>query len=107
VKELIIEEEALAEYREAASYYEADNPDVALRFVEQVEGIIENIHREPHLWPLDPTISARLGVRRQRVDGFPYSVVYLETPSAIHVLAVAPGKREPGYWRKRLPPSTR
>jgi toxin ParE1/3/4 len=107
VKELIVEEEALAEYREATSYYEAESPDVALRFVEQVEGIIESIHREPHLWPLDPTVPARLGVRRQRIDGFPYAVVYLETPAAVHVLAVAHGKRKPGYWRGRIHPASR
>jgi plasmid stabilization system protein ParE len=103
VKTLIVEEEALAEFREAAEYYKADNPDVALRFVERVEGIIEHIHREPHLWPLDPTVPARLGVRQQRVDGFPHSVVYIETPTAVHILAIAHGKREPGYWRRRSP----
>ena len=103
MKELILEEQALAEYRDATSRYAADNPAAALRFVDLVEAAIDGIQREPHSWPLDPTVPAALGVRRTRIDGYPYSVVYMETASELHVLAVAHGKREPGFWRGRLP----
>jgi hypothetical protein len=41
------------------------------------------------------------GCRRQRVKGFPFSVVYREEPEAIVVYAIRPDARKPGYWRSR------
>jgi toxin ParE1/3/4 len=38
-----------------------------------------------------------------RIPRFPYLVIFLEADAAIQLVAVAHGKRRPGYWRKRLP----
>lgn len=44
-----------------------------------------------------------LGTRFRRVKGFPYLVIYKETPTLTKVIAVAHTSRRPGYWRRRLP----
>jgi toxin ParE1/3/4 len=102
VKRLIVEDGAAAEFEEAASRYEAENRAVAWRFVQQVLAVIDSVHRSPGEWPLAPTVPERFGVRRRLVAGFPFSVVYKETDDAVWVVAVAHGKRRPGYWRKRM-----
>jgi toxin ParE1/3/4 len=104
VKALHVHEDDSAEYGEATEWYEARNPEVALRFVTSVETTIESVHRAPIESPLHPTVSAGLQVRRRLVPNFPYSIVYLHTDVAVFVLAVAHGKREPNYWRSRMPP---
>ena len=41
------------------------------------------------------------GARRELLNDFPYSIVFRETLHEIQVIALAHGKRRPGYWRKR------
>jgi len=41
-------------------------------------------------------------VRRARVPGFPYRLIYEELGDCIHVLAIMHDSREPGYWKSRL-----
>jgi plasmid stabilization system protein ParE len=102
VKPLVLDDAARDEYREAADDYLAANPGVGRRFIERVEEALGRIHAEPHVWPLAPHIPEYLGIRKRRIDGFPHSVVYLEMPNEVRILAVAHGRRKPGYWLRRL-----
>jgi toxin ParE1/3/4 len=102
VKSLIIEEGAELEFEEAAERYDAEGPTVADRFVHSVLAVIESVHRSPGEWPLAPTVPDRFAVRRRLVPGFPFSVVYKELETAIWIVAVAHGKRRPGYFHKRM-----
>jgi hypothetical protein len=36
------------------------------------------------------------------VEGFPYSIVFMVHETETVVLAIAHGKRRPGYWLRRL-----
>jgi len=47
-----------------------------------------------------PTLA--FNTRRVVLNRFPYLVVFRETTSEIEVVAVAHGRRRPGYWRERL-----
>jgi toxin ParE1/3/4 len=40
-------------------------------------------------------------VRRLALRRFPYLLVYKETEDALRIVAVAHGKRKPGYWASR------
>jgi len=60
------------------------------------------IREAPHQWPLVDGVPRTLDVYRRLVDGFPFAIVYVELDAQILVLAVAHGKRRPGYWRERL-----
>jgi hypothetical protein len=41
-------------------------------------------------------------IRRYRVPGFPYNILYRHVGSDVEVLVVAPHRRRPGYWLGRL-----
>ena len=88
--------EALAELREQAVYYENRDAGLGERFLAQVEAAVQ-------LAASMPAIGSpyRLGTRRVFAKEFPHSIVYRETADALIVLAVAPFKRKPGYWRHR------
>jgi len=44
----------------------------------------------------------RAGTRRFVLPRFSYSIVYLDEPDFVLVVAVAHHRREPGYWSDRL-----
>jgi hypothetical protein len=41
-------------------------------------------------------------LRRALLEGFPYAVLFVAVADAVHVLAVAHVRREPGYWFNRI-----
>lgn len=88
--------EALAELQEQAAYYEEQSPGLGLRFVDQVQAAIQ-------LAVIMPGVGSpyRHQTRRVFPKDFPHSVVYLMRGDHLVVLAVAPFRRKPGYWRSR------
>src|SRR6266536_2627179 len=46
--------------------------------------------------------TVRFSPRRALARGFPYSVVYLDEPERVWIVAVMHAKRRLGYWRERL-----
>lgn len=44
------------------------------------------------------------GVRRLFPRDFPYALAYLVDGDLIIIVAVAHGRREPGYWHERVAP---
>jgi toxin ParE1/3/4 len=89
--------EAQLELDEAIAYYEERSPGVGIDLRKQVESAIPKIQ----LYPLRWSPSAH-GTRRFMLRKFPYSLVYLEMPDHLWLVAVAHHKRRPGYWLKRL-----
>ncbi len=63
--------EALEEYREAAHWYENREPNLALRFVGEVEDAIRRILDAPDRWRI-----IEEDVRRCLTHVFPYSILY-------------------------------
>jgi toxin ParE1/3/4 len=83
--------DALAEYEEAAAYY---NARVSADEVEHaLDRIIEN-----------PGIGAPIfhSLRRILVHRFPYGIIYREEAAGPLIVAVAHLSREPSYWRNRV-----
>jgi plasmid stabilization system protein ParE len=85
-----------AEAEEAADHYAADSEDAARRFLVELRHTTNRIRRNPRFYPF-----ALADARHALLHDFPYSVTYRETPHEIQILAIAHGKRRPGYWRKR------
>jgi plasmid stabilization system protein ParE len=100
VKPLVLDDAAREEYQSAARDYLDANPAVGRRFVDRVEETLLRIQQEPHVWPL-ADLPEELGIRKRRIDGFPHSVLYIELPTEVRILAVAHGRRQPGYWLSR------
>jgi len=96
------EDEAGAEYRHAGRWYEERREHLGVEFLDAVDATIDHIVEMPRAGSVVPQVPAELSVRRRAVTRFPYHVIYLETATAIRILAIAHDHRKPGYWRDRL-----
>jgi toxin ParE1/3/4 len=81
----------------AVDYYRSKNPELAKQFYYALDECIENIRQFPEAFLL-----TQRGVRRARVDGFPYLIYYVVDPDAIFIYALAHNKRDQNYWLGRL-----
>ena len=88
--------DALAELQKQAVFYEERGAGLGVRFAEQVEAAIKLAESMPSIGS-----PYRHGTRRVFPRDFPHSVVYRETPDSLLILAVAPFRRKPAYWRHR------
>jgi toxin ParE1/3/4 len=41
------------------------------------------------------------GTRRVVLQRFPFSLVYLDDPDVVTIIAIAQSKQRPGYWKDR------
>ena len=90
--------EAEVEFIEALRYYAGVSPELGARFHHEVEEALADVCAHPRRFRLiDPQ------VRRRLLSGFPYSLLYIDEPDRVWISSVMPLKREPGYWRHRLP----
>lgn len=96
------EPEASAELEHAALWYRRQRLGLGLDFLDAVDRAVALVQRWPHAAPLASGLPMELIVRRAPVETFPYRVVYLTTPEAIRVLAIAHESRRPNYWMDRL-----
>lgn len=88
---------ALEEAEGAIDWYAQENELLAERFLDDVTDTIDRIADRPHQFP-----TYHFGTRRALLKHFPFAVVFRETPDMVEVIAVAHGRRKPGYWRERL-----
>jgi toxin ParE1/3/4 len=86
----------------AAAWYEQRREGLGLEFLGEVDGVFAAIARSPGRFPLYPRVAPELGVRRAAARRFPYSIAFIELPTAVRVLAIAHERRRPGYWVGRL-----
>lgn len=89
--------EAALEFEEAVQFYKQRGRNLGQRFAHEVRITIRKIVATPDRWRV-----LEDDVRRCLVRVFPYSVLYTIESDYILIIAVAHGKREPGYWRHRL-----
>lgn len=89
--------EAIAEASGARMWYAERSSFAADAFMAELDDAIESICKSPDRWP-----NYLHGTRRYLMKRFPYLVVYRVTDDKLQVIAVAHGKRKPGYWRRRL-----
>jgi plasmid stabilization system protein ParE len=89
--------EAVAEARGAREWYEERSPVAAGAFMAELDLAIDRISSSPDRWA-----TYLHGTRRYLLNRFPYFIVYRKTGDKLQVVAVAHGRRRPGYWRYRL-----
>ena len=85
------------EAESAARWYAERGPAAAVAFSEEVDAAESAIARLPHAWPRFDH-----GTRRYLLRRFPFSIVYRVQPTRILIVAVAHGRRRPGYWKSRV-----
>ena len=85
------------EFSEHAVFYEAKEPGLGGRFINEVEAGISAL-------TFYPMIGQAYGgeLRQFFLDDFPFSLVYRIEQDRIWIVAVAHQSRRPRYWRKRV-----
>ena len=87
---------ALEEAEAASEWYRQRSVRAAEMFLDELDRAIERIGDHPGQFP-----EYAFGTRRIVLQRFPYLVVFRETAAGVEIIAVAHGRRRPGYWRDR------
>jgi toxin ParE1/3/4 len=87
---------AREEFEAAYRWYRDRGIDVALRFLREIERAIERVSEEPSLG--QPYLD---DCRRFVCHRFPFLLIYRVRGPVLQVIAIAHGRRRPGYWRRR------
>ncbi len=90
-------DEAEQELVEAVLWYESKEPGLGKRFWFEVGHVLERIIEDPLLWR-----ERAGGYRRVNCPVFPYYITYIIRKQNIIIIAVAHGRRKPGYWKSRI-----
>jgi plasmid stabilization system protein ParE len=96
IRILEIHPAAQEEAEAAARYYATQNTSAAFAFTEELDFAVLELERAPGSYPVHIH-----GTRRILLEHFPYAVVYQFDENRIVIVAVAHGKRRPGYWVER------
>lgn len=89
--------EARAEFLHEVEYFAGISGRLAEHYDRAVRTAETQVAAAPDAWPKYKHKTRRIIDRR-----FKFSLVYLHNANEIYVVAVAPMKRRPGYWRSRL-----
>ena len=81
----------------AAVFYEQQEEGLGAQFLEAYKEAVAMVKANPKTYRilLDD-------MRRFLMDRFPFVVVYRVREEETFIMAVAHGRRKPGYWRERL-----
>ena len=93
----VVHPAAEGEVVEAFRWYLERSEETDQRFLDEPDSAFASTERTP--------LQARqhlAGTRRVLLPSFPYMVVYRVMSDRLWVLAVAHGRRRPGYWKSRL-----
>ena len=89
-------DEARLELVHEVGYYTAVNPRLGERFDKAIQSAAKRAAEFPDLG--SPYFH---GTRRVFPKKFNFSVVYMTHEQEVFILAIAPFRRKPGYWRLR------
>jgi toxin ParE1/3/4 len=89
--------EAANEVEAALAWYAERSVRAAERFIEELSSAVLMIAESPHQWARFEENTRQVTLRH-----YPYIVIYRAHPDRIEILAVAHGRRRPGYWRDRI-----
>ena len=92
---------AEAEFRGALAWYREESVEVAIRFHAAVLETLNKIESDPERFSVLETLGEATHIRRARVMGFPYVVIFELLEAELFVFAIAHTSRRPGYWRRR------
>jgi len=92
---------AIRDLDDAVDWYEAQRPSLGTAFLGEVSRAFEVIAENPRIWPVWSGWRSRTQVRRFVLQRFPFSIAYIAQRQRVLILAVAHGRRRPGYWRAR------
>ena len=87
---------ARAELIEAHDWYSARGPELAARFIAEIETVVERLGTAPFQFPV-----VYRDVRRARCRRFPYALFFRLVDGSVHVIACFHSSRDPRRWQQR------
>lgn len=90
-------EEAESEFQQHIAYYDEQVPGLGDQYIIYVDAAVRRIREFPEI---GAPVSRNL--RKQVLRAFKHNLFYVNAPDEIIIVALAPHRRRPGYWRKRL-----
>ena len=93
---VVLHPDAVEEAQAAWQWYLERSQSAADSFLAELDHGVESISEEPERWPLFVH-----GTRRFLFRRFPFQIVYRVANDRIEVVAIAHGRRKPGYWKTR------
>lgn len=91
-------EAARDEHLEHVSYYESCQIGLGARYLLAFDTAMKAVCESPERYRIElPPF-----IRKFRVPGFPFNILYRIVGTDIEVLVVAPHRRRPGYWVSRI-----
>jgi plasmid stabilization system protein ParE len=96
-RKIDVHPEAVAEAHAAAQWYRERSALAADAFLAELDRSVERIAENPEMYP-----SYVRGTRRYLLQRFPFYLVYREIAGRLEIVAIAHGRRKPGYWKKRI-----
>jgi plasmid stabilization system protein ParE len=97
IKPIEVDPAALDEAREAFRWYAKRSLRAADAFMAELDAAVAAIQRDPERF--GPFMH---GCRKWLLKRYPYLIVYRELVEKIQIVAVAHGRRRPGYWLARV-----
>ena len=91
-------EVARVEHLEHVAYYESCQTGLGARYLMAFDAAMDAVCEAPDRY----RIEFPPAIRKYRLRGFPYNLLYRMNGADIEVLAVAAHRRRPGYWSGRL-----
>lgn len=80
----------------------AQRPGLEIEFLTEIQRVLPLIETSPASFPRLLNLPADLVIRRALLPRFPYALIFIDLGAEVRVLAVAHGKRRPGYWLNRV-----
>lgn len=91
-------EAARAEHLEQVAYYEERKVGLGARYLAAFEAAMARVCEHPARFPIEHAPD----IRRMRVPGFPFNILYRQVADEVEVLVLAAHARRPGYWLGRV-----
>ena len=91
-------EAARDEHLEHVAYYESCQIGLGVRYLLAFDTAMAAVCESPERYRIELPPS----IRKFRVPGFPFNILYRIVGTDIEVLVVAPHRRRPGYWVSRI-----
>ena len=87
---------AQAELGAALEWYEAIQPSLTARFLDEYEGLIERLRENPWQFP-----AVHKSIRRAGFRHFPYGLLYRVHSDDVEIIACFHARRSPRRWQDR------
>ncbi|MBA2562893.1 MAG: type II toxin-antitoxin system RelE/ParE family toxin, partial [Chitinophagaceae bacterium] len=97
IRSLKILKEASVDIKEITTWYKNISPLLAIRLVSQLYDGFDKIITSPDAW-----FNLTKKVKRYRLQGFPYLILFFKEADNIVVFAVIHEKRNPKIWKSRI-----